>query len=796
MSEKLEYEIVVKNNELSKELKKSSQDAVGAESSLKSIASQADKTKDAIARAAKESSGFKDILSTTAGVFLGTGLIQALSTIKNALGAAATEAIDFKRELLAIETILPRNTKLTAELVDELRNLGVRFGTSSSTQAKTYYDIISAGVEDAADATKLLVQANELATGGIADTAQTINLLTTIYNVYGKELATTSEAADSLFKTVQIGKTNIAELSSELGQALPIAKSFGIGLDEVGSVLAQLTNAGISTSESVTILNAVLSAIAKNGEKLGPGFNSLAVQTDGLGVVLERLKERTNGSNDALFELLGRQEAVRGVQSLTAKGLENYNKVLAEYATKAGVAADASDKIIEQDLGKQFDIFSAGVKNAASSLIGLFVPAVNSALKATNNLFFGVSKFDDSSAEKGLVKLRSEADRLKVQFDSGRISQDAYKRSIELINKEISFLSTNISTAKNPLVTLSAGLSAEATKIKTEIFNIKNGFDVLAQIQGPDAANAKLIQLESRLKDVNAKIQEINKAPPIAPVVATPRSEDLINTERELQAQITAIKQQAALEQNTIDQQRAIIEIDNLESRRQSELQSLLDFELAKNQIILEQELAKNELIKDPQNRRLANEKAIEALRLANTKAINSKLLAEDKLLAENQAKINKDREANQRDTFSTIATLASSNNKTLAGIGKAAALTQIAIDGPQAVTKALAAFPPPFNFAAATAVGAAVAAQAAKVVGVQFANSGFVGSNGATMGADNTMAQVRTGEMVLNADDQKTLFDAIKSGSLGGGGDIVIKIDEREIARAVRNQKQAGFAI
>jgi TP901 family phage tail tape measure protein len=99
--------------------------------------------------------------------------------------------------------------------------------------------------------------------------------------VYGKELATAADASDSLFKTVQIGKTTIQELSQDLGQALPIAKSFGIGLDEVGAVLAQLTNSGISTSESVTLLNAVLSSIARNGDQLGEGFNSAAVQTEG-----------------------------------------------------------------------------------------------------------------------------------------------------------------------------------------------------------------------------------------------------------------------------------------------------------------------------------------------------------------------------------------------------------------------------------------------------------------------------------------------------------------------------------
>lgn len=89
---------------------------------------------------------------------------------------------------------------------------------------------------------------------------------------------------------------------------------------------------------------------------------------------------------------------------------------------------------------------------------------------------------------------------------------------------------------------------------------------------------------------------------------------------------------------------------------------------------------------------------------------------------AKNAALI-KDRE----DTGRTIATLQSSNNKVLAAAGKAAAITQIAIDTPAAISKALAAFPPPFNFVAAGLVGAAMGAQAARVAGIPLAEGGIV---------------------------------------------------------------------
>ena len=79
-----------------------------------------------------------------------------------------------------------------------------------------------------------------------------------------------------------------------------------------------------------------------------------------------------------------------------------------------------------------------------------------------------------------------------------------------------------------------------------------------------------------------------------------------------------------------------------------------------------------------------------------------------------------------------------------------------------------------------AVLVAAAGAAQLAAVIGNKpvppsgFASGGVVGGfSGASMGRDNTSALVglREGEMVLNAQQQKNMFDAINSNNLGRGG-------------------------
>ena len=134
----------------------------------------------------------------------------------------------------------------------------------------------------------------------------------------------------------------------------------------------------------------------------------------------------------------------------------------------------------------------------------------------------------------------------------------------------------------------------------------------------------------------------------------------------------------------------------------------------------------------------------------------------------EEEKKRNEEMIKNREATLNTIATLSSSGNKTLAAIGKAAALAQIAIDTPVAIGKALAAAPPPINFALAGAVGAAMAAQAAKISGIQLAEGGIVQPRPG--GVQATIAEAGEAEAVIPLSKMEGMF--------GGGGNITIVVN------------------
>ena len=164
--------------------------------------------------------------------------------------------------------------------------------------------------------------------------------------------------------------------------------------------------------------------------------------------------------------------------------------------------------------------------------------------------------------------------------------------------------------------------------------------------------------------------------------------------------------------------------------------------------------------------KQLANEKSVKK----KTDLWKKKQDLIDKKKKQELQKFEEDQRAkdvrNRSATFATIATLSNSSNSTLAAIGKAAAITQILINTPVAISQALAAFPPPANFVAAGIVGVAMAAQMASIAGVKLADGGIVPDTAG--GVNAIIGEGGRSEAVIPLPDD---FDPDDGGGLGGGG-------------------------
>jgi tape measure domain-containing protein len=134
----------------------------------------------------------------------------------------------------------------------------------------------------------------------------------------------------------------------------------------------------------------------------------------------------------------------------------------------------------------------------------------------------------------------------------------------------------------------------------------------------------------------------------------------------------------------------------------------------------------------------------------------------------------------NHMSTFwGNLATLQESSSKKLQRVGKAAAITQATIDTYRSANAAFADTPGNVFIRSA----AAAAAVAAGLVNVQnianagnFANGGIVG--GSSFSGDNVQANVNSGEMILNRQQQSQLFRMANGGATTGGGAVNISIE------------------
>ncbi len=247
--------------------------------------------------------------------------------------------------------------------------------------------------------------------------------------------------------------------------------------------------------------------------------------------------------------------------------------------------------------------------------------------------------------------------------------------------------------------------------------------------------------------------------------------------------------------------------LENQLEQERAMLLSRQQFEKDQLQASIDAQKAKALLIEDDQQREKALREAGYKAELSQKQLSGKQQLEQVKLQNKTEQQLEKQKMNNKKDTWNTLLSLQSSSNKELAMAGKAFALYDIAVNTPVAIGKAMAAYPPPFNFAAAALVGAAMATQAAQVSGLNFATGGIV--PGSSYSGDKVAANVNSREMILNLGQQKRLFDiANGSGANTTTNELLIEligavrnstsiqIDGREIVSVVRDGLQSGRTI
>jgi TP901 family phage tail tape measure protein len=265
--------------------------------------------------------------------------------------AATIEAIKFEEAMAEVSTLLDDTSDLDS-MSDAVKRLSVEFGQAPTTQAKALYQIISAGAKGSAEQMRVLTVANKLAVGGVTDVATAADGLTSVLNAYAGSGLTAERISDVMFQTMRLGKTTIGELSASIGNVATLANDAGVKFEELGAVIATVSAAGITTSQSIDGFRGVLSALLKQSEKTVEAAGELKIQFDltrlkavGFRGVLQDIAN-SGATEDQLSRLIGRIEGLANLLAVARDEGRKFEDNLIKIEGAAGQTGIAVEKMM------------------------------------------------------------------------------------------------------------------------------------------------------------------------------------------------------------------------------------------------------------------------------------------------------------------------------------------------------------------------------------------------------------------------------------------------------------------
>jgi len=735
------------------------------------------------------------------------GVVGAL-VFKNLVMAAG----DFDAAMRRVRVVSGATDDEFKKLQNTAKELG-RTTVFSAAQAAGGMEFLAKAGFSANEVLGAIPGTLELAAAANLTLAESADIVTNVLKGYGMEVENLAHVNDVLVKTFVSSNTNLQQLGQSLKFAGPVARAMGQDFESMVAILGKMGDAGIQASMAGTSLRAALARLASPSKvaaeilkKLGVSVFDSAGKMRALVDILEDLK--TAGIEaPQIMEIFGLR-AGPAMATLLEQGTDAIRTFTEELKNSGGTAKRVADV--------QMKGFTGAVKLATSALEGLKIAIAEA----------GILEFSEKALRMAADVFEALSQLPKPVLKWGAIFAIALAASGPIM-VGLSMLITAIGTVGGAISTVIGLFTSGATAIG--VFGFAAGTAGFA-VTGLGAALAASVAVVAGviigLVALAATYVTLKTAIEEADIAAKAHSFSLLEVSARMKQgfaifnEFTGKTKEQALAMGTakevtdrlteginglfvaMDRATTQTSIDSIKEK----IQALMDLRKAMAggakpapeggdgggkggggavdaEVQQDIERADAFIARATQTQEQITQIEVNAL-AQRLNAANQTAKAKD-LLDANRTKNAKEqdrlRAANFASTLSFISSLAGSENKKLAAVGKAAAIAMATMDTYAAATKALNATPwPPVNFAFAAAVVVAGMANIAKISGVQFEKGGEIQDTGSFFG--------HRGEFVL----PKGVVDAIKSGSrppvlagagasmaVAGGGGINIVVQQ-----------------
>lgn len=529
-------------------------------------------------------------------------------------------------------------------------------------------------------------------------------------------------------------------------------------------------------------------------EGLSGGFKAAGLSTQGLDKSLKLL----NG-NPIMLLLTAIVAVVRNLSQAFKNNEENLDRWKVVVAP-IGRLIELASNAMQQLASKILDVVEAGKRFL--SWVGSMLerlPLVGEKMREMNEEMRESIDLEKEAQELRNAHRQEEVEQAKASLESQRLLTKAYDKANYTAKERLDFLrqATKIEQDRADAAEQLAKRELELARQRASISkNDSKTNDELAQkeaayyqaLQQREALQTALKRRESQLlSQIASEEKEVARA---AEEARRKTEERQRKEEEQRQEELDAQKRYEELSlsemQKAEDALNSII-IDALEKRRAIENTA---YQRKKDTLTAELEAEREAhgegtALFDAYNLQLEALEEQHAMTMAQIKAdeaakeaeINSAKEEDAAKTAERIKQIEKSRyeySAQIAGGLSDLMESVAGDNKEMVKASKIVALAEVAIKQGVAIAEAVAASAAgdPYTYAlrVASAIASTVAAMASAIASINKASSfetgGVIGGyRGATMGADNTYIHARQGEMVLNAEQQRQLFEVANGG-------------------------------
>lgn len=412
---------------------------------------------------------------------LAVGAVAAFSVIAK---SAFNLARSFEQAMKEVQTISKAAQDDFKGVSSDIFNLSNVTPEDPVRLARAYYQIVSAG-NDGAEALKLLEISAKAAIAGVTDTETAADGITTVMNAFGVAMEDAQQVADSMFKTVELGKTTFSELAKNISQAAPLAAASGVSFNEVLAAVASLTKQGVPTAQAMTQIRSALEA---TNEVLGDGWsNAFTLQE-----AFQELFDTAGGSQKELKELTGRAEAMSAILAVAGKNADGAADDLQKLSNSTGSASAAFTRMSTSNVN-QWQLLRNRIKGATEDL-GNFALEVSSGIARSLNFLLKNFNAVSQSMEKQRINLLA----LQLELNEANTSEERRIEIFDLLRERYPEILGNINQETTSMDELNEAIDRVNKSLIDKITLQLKEEEITKEAE--DAGNVQLSLLEAETK--------------------------------------------------------------------------------------------------------------------------------------------------------------------------------------------------------------------------------------------------------------------------------------------------------